>query len=147
MQTQCQCKFYNKCSAPICPFFSDIESAVWYPDEEICRNPDFKDAQWRKTQLKIGRKTNDTDTFYTFKMLNRNIIVTKAIKGLKPDSENWQEREKNWLKHHKHHEKKQLSQRVIDNLKKGQKHLKLQMIPQSNKENLSDLSKFDKNIK
>ncbi len=143
---QTRCRFYDRCSAPICPLFSGLESAAWYPDEEICRNPDFRDAQWRKTQLKIKRRANNTDTFYTFKMLDRNIVVTKAIKGLNPDSERWQEREKNWLKRRKHHEKKQLSQRVIENLKRGQKRLKLQLTPQSNKENLGNLSRFDKNI-
>ncbi len=143
---QARCKFYDRCSAPICPLFSNLESVVWYPDEKICRNPDFREAQWRKTQLKIKKRANNADTFYTFKMLNRNIVVAKAIKGLNPDFESWQERENNWLKRHKHHEKKQLSQRVIDNLKKGQKHLKLQLTPQSIKENLSDFSEFDKNI-
>ncbi len=143
---QTQCKFYDRCSAPICPFFSGLESATWYPDEEVCRNPDFRDAQWRKTQLKIRRKTNDTDTFYTFKMLNRNIIVTKAIKGLKPDNENWREKEKTWLKKHPHREKaisEEHKQKLLDGLLKHRETTKLAIDPPLTKSPESNSQKFD----
>ena len=38
-----------------------------------------------QNQYKIRRKARDTDTIYTPEMLNRNMVITKAIKGIDPD--------------------------------------------------------------
>ncbi|MGC9124111.1 MAG: hypothetical protein ACP5IB_08640 [Thermoplasmata archaeon] len=65
----------------------DIRSRVWCPDDdEICRNPEFKTMQFIITQRKITRvvrkDTGDKEDYFTFDMLNRNIIVKKGIRGI-----------------------------------------------------------------
>ena len=143
---QSQCKFYDRCSAPVCPLFSNLDSVVWYPDEEICRNPDFREAQWRKTQLKIKRRAKDKERFFTFEMLNRNTRITSSIKGLKPNDENWQEKEKAWLKKHPHREKaisEEHKQKLLNGLLKHRETTKLALDPPLTKSPESNSQKFD----
>ena len=46
-----ECKKYDSCNAPLCPYDSEsIESGCWYPDEEICTKKKF---DWIKMQNKI----------------------------------------------------------------------------------------------
>ncbi len=34
-----KCRHFEECNAPICPIDEEsIKSAIWYPDEEICRS-------------------------------------------------------------------------------------------------------------
>lgn len=79
------CKFYEDCSAPICPMTEDNSQYIWYPDEDICRNKTYADCQWIKTQKKIQKVATNVETYYTMKMLNRNIVVKDSITGLDPD--------------------------------------------------------------
>lgn len=78
------CPKFETCSAPICPLDQDKKTYIWYPDEEICRRKDFANEQYIKTQKKLKKKAN-VNTYFTYKMLNRNFIVRKNIKGLNPD--------------------------------------------------------------
>jgi hypothetical protein len=91
------CRHFERCSAPICPLDKSKEDKIWYPDEEICRV--YTDIQFIKTQKKIAKKARNTDTFYTYDMLNRNIRVTVAIEGINPDNNVSSQIEK-WNKSH-----------------------------------------------
>ncbi|MEM3907560.1 MAG: hypothetical protein QXZ17_11990 [Nitrososphaerota archaeon] len=48
------CKFYNSCSASLCPLDPGVNGKVWLPGEtdEICRNKEFAGLQFIKTQKK-----------------------------------------------------------------------------------------------
>lgn len=103
-----ECNKWDNCNAPLCPLDSEsLEHCVWYPGEEICTKP-AGDYQWIKTQRKIARvlgvKSNNDPAFeygyFTVKMLDRNMRVTKATKGLDPNKEEAPQL-KRWLKQHK----------------------------------------------
>lgn len=93
------CNSYVKCNASICPLDKDsLENCLWYPNEEICKT--MHSPLWIKQQKKIKKKCRNTDTYFTYEMLNRNFVVGKAIKGLDPDKERSPQLKK-WLKNHK----------------------------------------------
>jgi len=132
------CPFFHSCSASLCPLDPEVLTRIWLPEEgnsdEVCRNPEFAGLQFIITQKKIRRalrnRTGARDDYFTFKMLNRNIIVRPGIRGAPSDppenvkdSMAWYARkEKAWLA--KHPERK-LSQDDIKKLtsrfKKGRK--------------------------
>jgi len=137
-KTPQDCKYFHTCSASPCPLDPDVSTKIWLPEEndteEICRNPEFAGLQFIITQKKIRRalrnRTGTRDDYFTFKMLNRNIIVRPGIRGTSSnppenvkDSIAWYSRkEKAWFA--KHPERK-LSKDDIEKLtsrfKKGGK--------------------------
>jgi len=100
------CKLFHNCSASLCPLDPDVKTLGWYPDErdydEICRNPEFKTVQFVITQRKIKkllRKSKEPrDDFFTYNMLNRDIIVRPGIRGILSDPSGSEERQ--WIKRH-----------------------------------------------
>ena len=102
------CNKNERCSAPLCPLDAkSLEKGIWYPDEEICVNREFRFLDAIKNQRKIAKKAKSSSTFFTFKMLSRNCVIGSGITGINTDKEDWKEQEKQWL--NKHHEKKKLS--------------------------------------
>jgi len=87
------CRFFHTCSASLCPLDPDISKRIWLPEEndtyEICRNPEFAGLQFVITQKKIRRvlrnREKERDDFFTYGMLNRNIIVRTGIMGISQD--------------------------------------------------------------
>lgn len=80
------CSIYDRCSAPLCPMNSEsMRSGAWKADEPICSSRAYCTMTMVQIQYKIRKKSKDTDTIYTSDMLNRNIMVTKAITGIDPD--------------------------------------------------------------
>jgi len=123
------CKYYEKCNAPLCPLDqASLEHGIWYPDEEICRLKEYSKHEWIINQKKIQKKTRNHDTYYTYEMLNRHIIIAPGIKGLDPDKD-YKEELKKWLKAHptfkkrkmSEEEKKQLRERLKRGLSLGKK--------------------------
>jgi len=100
-----QCSFFNSCNAPICPLDENKENAIWYSDEAICKNRDFSDLDFIKTQKKISKlnKKYEVIGFFTFKMLNRSLIVKKGLEGLNEESDfnKLRKYEQNWILRHK----------------------------------------------
>jgi len=84
-----KCPFFNSCNAPICPLDENKEKVIWYSDEAICKNRDFSNLDFIKTQKKISKlnKKYEVIGFFTFKMLNRSLIVKKGLEGLNEDSD------------------------------------------------------------
>jgi hypothetical protein len=88
MNKRINCKFYEGCSAPLCPVLSDEQNSkyIWYPDEEICRKrkglPD-----WVKQQRKIAKKAKPEyfGYYFTLGMLKVRFRVTSSAKGLDPN--------------------------------------------------------------
>ena len=92
------CSHYNKCNAPLCPLMEESLKGIWYPDEEICKKVPWN--QMQKTQHKIQKRARDRDTYYTYEMLNRNIVVKAGITGISPDSNTQRQQRIDWLKKH-----------------------------------------------
>jgi len=128
-KTPQDCKFFQTCSANLCPLDPIISRRMWLPEEndtyDICRNPEFAGLQFVITQKKIRRalrnRTEERDDYFTYEMLNRNIIVRPGIQGAPSDPPDnvrdpmsWYARkEKVWIL--KHPERK-LSQDDIEKL-------------------------------
>jgi len=110
------CKFFHTCSASLCPLDPGVSTKIWLPEEndteEICRNPEFAGLQFIITQKKIRRalrnRTEERDDYFTYEMLNRNLIVRPGIRGAPSDppenvkdSMAWYARkEKAWISKH-----------------------------------------------
>jgi len=115
-RTPKDCKFFHTCSASLCPLDLEISKRIWIPSEndtdEICRNTEFSNLQFIKTQKKIRRtlrnRKQERDDYFTYEMLNRNFIVRPGIQGAPSDppenvkdSTAWYARkEKAWISKH-----------------------------------------------
>ncbi len=105
------CPLWNNCSSNLCPLDPDIRSRVWLPEDEVCRNKEFQTLQFVITQRKIKRvvrkNTGDREDYFTYDMLNRNIVVKKGITGIPDppdtirDPARWyREHERKWIEEH-----------------------------------------------
>ncbi|MEM3844848.1 MAG: hypothetical protein QXU98_04010 [Candidatus Parvarchaeota archaeon] len=129
------CRFYNSCSASLCPLDSGMKEMIWCPEEnqpgDICRNPEFRNMRFIRTQKKIAKavkkRSENRNDFFTFAMLDRDIIIRRGIKGLNPDvSETVKDplreykiREERWLKKHP-----EISEQKIESMReRGRKSL------------------------
>jgi len=135
LKTPQDCKYFHNCSANLCPLDPEISKKVWLPEEddteEICRNPEFAGLQFIITQKKIRRalrkRPGECDDYFTFEMLNRDIIVKSGIRGAPSDPPDnvrdpmawYEKREKLWLARHPEREKlsKEEVQRRIAHMK------------------------------
>ena len=130
MNKRNNCKYYDGCSAPLCPMLSEEENQnyIWYPDEEICtRRMNLPD--WVKQQRKVAKKVNpDNFWFYfTMDMLKVRFRVTNSVKGLDPDKEDSPQL-KQWFKRNKGTKKRKISneqkKQKRDQIKKARKNNK-----------------------
>jgi hypothetical protein len=100
-ETRRNCKYFDSCSAPMCPKDSGVQKTVWFADEPVCRLHDV--PGWVKQQRKIAKTgVNETAGCFTLPMLERRCIIGKRIAGIDPDG-NEADREiaeKNWLDKH-----------------------------------------------
>jgi hypothetical protein len=69
----------------MCPLDTNLDKAIWYPDEEICRNKDFTDLLWIQNQKKISKVKADTHRYFTKQMLDKKMRVRDNIQGVNPD--------------------------------------------------------------
>jgi hypothetical protein len=93
------CKYFDGCSAPVCPKDPGQEKTAWFPDEDVCRLSDVPD--WVKRQRKISRKAAQGG-YFTHAMLKQDCRIAQGIKGIDPDGTD-KEREKDeatWFKAH-----------------------------------------------
>ena len=102
------CRYFDECSAPMCPKDTHAERTSWFADEEICKLKDV--PNWVKRQRKIA-KTGACYAagIFTLRMLSHNCICKKGITGIDPELIDLElkEAEKTWFK--KHPVKKALS--------------------------------------
>ena len=121
------CKFFDSCSASLCPLDPRVKEMLWCPEENepdsICKNREFAGLQFIRTQKRIARSTRNKrhrrDDYFSYDMLNRNIVVRSGIEGIPepPDTikdyEKWySDKERKWTESHP--EKKQLSESEIE---------------------------------
>jgi hypothetical protein len=76
------CKYFDGCSAPLCPRDEGVADRTWFPDEDICRLADVPD--WVKRQKKISRKAV-MGGYFTRDMLQHDCQIRQGMKGVDPD--------------------------------------------------------------
>ena len=82
-----QCRYYPKCKVPLCPLDNQaLETAIWYPDEPICRRKGLPDTRWLSIQRRIARKAVKRDLFFQISDLKKIKNVHKGIRGHNPDA-------------------------------------------------------------
>jgi hypothetical protein len=95
------CKYFDGCSAPMCPRDVGTVKTAWFANEPVCRLHDV--PEWVKRQRKIAKAgINATAGCFTLPMLERRCVVGKKITGIDPsgtDAER-EEAERNWLEKH-----------------------------------------------
>jgi hypothetical protein len=77
-----ECRYFDGCSAPLCPKDEGVADRTWFPDEDICRLADV--PGWVKRQRKISKKAA-LGGYFTVAMLKQDCHVSKGIKGIDPD--------------------------------------------------------------
>ena len=121
------CKFFDSCSASLCPLDPRLREMQWCPGENdtdgICKNREFAGLQFIRTQKRIARATRnkrrERDDYFSYDILNRNIVVRSGIEGI-PDPPDtiknpmgwYSDKERKWILNHP--EKKQLSSEEIE---------------------------------
>jgi hypothetical protein len=76
------CKYFDGCSAPLCPKDEDIADRYWFADEDICRLADV--PAWVKRQRRVSRKAA-MDGYFILAMLEQDCRISKGMKGIDPD--------------------------------------------------------------
>jgi hypothetical protein len=76
------CKYFDGCSAPLCPNDEGNANCAWFPDEDMCRLADV--PEWVRRQRKISKKTA-MGGYFTVAMLKHDCRIAKGMKGIDPD--------------------------------------------------------------
>jgi hypothetical protein len=53
------CKYFDGCSAPLCPRDEGVTDRTWFPDEDICRLADA--PEWVKWQRRVSKGMKGID--------------------------------------------------------------------------------------
>jgi hypothetical protein len=76
------CKYFDGCSAPLCPRDEGAADRAWFSDEDICRL--ISVPEWVKRQRKVSRKAA-MGGYFTLAMLKQDCRISKGMKGIDPD--------------------------------------------------------------
>jgi hypothetical protein len=76
------CKYFDGCSAPLCPKDEGVADRTWFTDEDICRLADV--PAWVRRQRKVSRKAA-LGGYFTLAMLKHDCRITQGMKGIDPD--------------------------------------------------------------
>ena len=91
-----KCIHFESCSAPLCPENqSSLDSAIWYPNEEICHKRNIPFVQNQK-QL---RHNKHLDFYFTYKLLERPMtdLNDPNMFGIDASPADRPEATRNWL--------------------------------------------------
>jgi hypothetical protein len=90
------CRYFDVCSAPLCPKDEGAAACAWFPDEDICRCSDV--PEWVRRQRRISRKAA-AGFHFTLAMLAHDCRISKNLKGIAPDGSDTERAtdEKTWL--------------------------------------------------
>jgi len=105
-----ECIYWKKgCNNQVCPMLKD--HGIWYSDEDVCNNPEYRDNIVVINQKKLKKK--NAPGYFTYDMLNRDFCIKKGITGIDPDVPDsvdakgqkavdnlYKEREESWFKQH-----------------------------------------------
>jgi hypothetical protein len=76
------CKYFDGCSAPLCPKDEGLADRTWFADEDMCRLADV--PAWVKRQRKVSKKAA-SGGYFTVAMLKHDCRISKGMKGIDPD--------------------------------------------------------------
>ena len=96
-----KCKYFESCSAPMCPKDAGTAKATWFANEPVCRLHDI--PEWVKRQRKIAKTgADETAGCFTLSMLERRCVIGKKISGIDSDvpEADREDAEKSWLDKH-----------------------------------------------
>ena len=85
-----KCPYYDRCENQICPMDSLKHKPIWYADEGLCLNPEYKNDRSVVAQKKLAKKK--PSGYFTYGMLNRDIVIRRGITGIEPDIRESEER-------------------------------------------------------
>ncbi len=127
-----ECIYWKRgCNNQLCPMLKDNSKSVWYSDEDLCSNPEYRDNIVVINQKKLKKK--NAPGYFTYNMLNRNFIIKKGIEGIDPDVPDsidskgqkavdklYKDRGESWFKEHPELTEEQIEKKRIqgENLKK-----------------------------
>jgi hypothetical protein len=80
------CKYFDGCSAPLCPKDEGVAVRAWFPDEDICRLAGA--PGWVKRQRKVAKKAAKgcaLSGYFTLAMLTHDCRISRGTKGIDPD--------------------------------------------------------------
>jgi hypothetical protein len=77
------CPYFDRCEDQVCPMDPNNQDMIWYSNEGPCFNPEFKENLSVINQKKLSKK--NAQGYFTFEMLNRDIIIRRGIQGIDPD--------------------------------------------------------------
>ena len=82
------CKSHDGCKAPLCPLDNSFNTAVWYPQEDICPARQFNRDTWRINQRKIAKvnSVRKVEGCFTVTALKNIQNVRKGISGINPET-------------------------------------------------------------
>ena len=76
------CPLYGKgCNNSLCPMLS--EPGIWYSEEDVCQNTDYKDNLVVINQKKLKKK--HPEGYFTREMLSKRFVIGSEISGIDPD--------------------------------------------------------------
>ena len=110
-----QCSMWKECNDMICPMDQGKEKRIWYAEkgfeEDVCNNPEYRNNFAVRNQKKLKRF--NPSGYFTYQMLNRDIIIRKGITGIDPDvpetvydrgqktiDKLYEDREQSWIAEH-----------------------------------------------
>ncbi len=98
------CKYFEKCSAPLCPNDTTVQQGNWYADEEICKvKPPI---EWMKKQKRIQNKNKKSkiEGYFTLQMLETDFTIGRKLQGIVENQRKEtadEVKERIWLEKHK----------------------------------------------
>ncbi len=123
------CPYYQKCEDQVCPMDPLKENRIWYSHEGQCLNPEYKGTLMAQSKKKISKK--HAPGYFTYAMLDRDMIIRKGVEGIDPDVPDnvlrrgqhavdslYREREKAWLSGHSEITGEQKERMRLDGIKK-----------------------------
>jgi hypothetical protein len=100
-QPRGKCKYFDDCSAPMCPRDSEVQKTAWFAGEPVCRLHGV--PEWVKRQRKISKTgADETAGCFTLARRERGYVNGKKISGIDPGGTEAEREaaEKNWLGKH-----------------------------------------------
>ena len=95
------CKYFDGCSAPLCPRDEGAADRTWFPDEDICRLNNS--PEWVTRQSRIAHKAEEFAAgYFTLAMLRHDCRIARGIKGIDPNGTDKEraEDEQEWFNQH-----------------------------------------------
>jgi hypothetical protein len=96
-----KCKYFDGCSAPVCPVDTGAADTAWFAGEPCCRLRNV--PEWVKRQRKTAEtRARETTGCFTVPMLERRCVIGKKMTGIDPDGTDAERKnaEKIWLDKH-----------------------------------------------